>query len=579
LLSPTALGGPSDYFGDDNYWESVFSIGLVPLVLALVAVLRHPDRRLIRRWIALMAFAVAFACGRPLGLYSLCYATIPGMNQIRVPARSLFVANMAGAVLVGLGMETLRSTVTRSADWRRLSRCIGVVALVVVGLLLVMHGRRSPGPFPSQIKDRVATLEPMVPPSSGRTAMAASRVLCDPRVGTAIGGTVLLTAIGLCRIGREGRRGLGDLIGLLGLVELGAYGSILIQTTPVDSFVVRDSIGDAVAGLHADPIRSGPRVRIKARDSFYGDLSAIVHGIEKTNVGDAFQLDRPATLYEALYPVASHVRPMSERLLSPPAKDAWRRIRQAVFDRMGVEFLVSDRIETDPPWPVAAEGTWAGSIFVIQRNTSAMPRAYVVPRATVLPDHPGVILSSLAGLDPCESVVMTADPLAGASPGRRQPFTPAEWTSLDPDRPTWLVNTKAPGLLVIAETWMPGWSATVDGRPAPILVGNYAQRVIPLHEAGFHTIAMAYHPPGLTQGCGLTLASALTWVLTIALRILRPIRKNGKPRSAIRGYHLIPRRGHRRADELNLTAAASDLPCSQSSGPGDSTPERRLARA
>ena len=31
LLSPTALGGPSDYFGDDNYWETLFSIGLVPL--------------------------------------------------------------------------------------------------------------------------------------------------------------------------------------------------------------------------------------------------------------------------------------------------------------------------------------------------------------------------------------------------------------------------------------------------------------------------------------------------------------------------------------------------------------------
>ena len=28
LLSPTALGGPADYFGDDNYWETLFSIGL-----------------------------------------------------------------------------------------------------------------------------------------------------------------------------------------------------------------------------------------------------------------------------------------------------------------------------------------------------------------------------------------------------------------------------------------------------------------------------------------------------------------------------------------------------------------------
>ena len=168
-----------------------------------------------------------------------------------------------------------------------------------------------------------------------------------------------------------------------------------------------------------------PPVRIKARDAFYGDLPASVHGIEKTNVDDAFQLDRAARLYETLYPVASRVRPMAERLMSRQAKDAWRRIRQAVFDRMGVGFVVSDRIETDPRWPVAAAGLWGDSRFVIQRNATAMPRAYVVPRATILPDHPDVVLSSFADLDPHTGVVMTVDPLAGLPSGPRQPFTDA----------------------------------------------------------------------------------------------------------------------------------------------------------
>ena len=33
LLWPLAMGGPADYFGEDNYWESVVSFGLIPLVL------------------------------------------------------------------------------------------------------------------------------------------------------------------------------------------------------------------------------------------------------------------------------------------------------------------------------------------------------------------------------------------------------------------------------------------------------------------------------------------------------------------------------------------------------------------
>lgn len=541
LLSPTALGAPADYFGDDNYWESVLSIGLVPLVLSVVAAMRHPDRRLVRGWLVLTALAGAFAFGRSMGLYSLCYAAVPGINLIRVPARSLFLANMAGAVLAGLGMETLRARLAGRDDWRRLAWRLGASGLVVVGLLFMRHPGRAHRAVPARTAGAAAMPAPMARPTSGRTAMAASRVLGDPRFWTAIVGTTLLAALGCRRIGHPERRRLVDLIGLIALIELGWYGFDLTQVAPVERFIGSDAIGEALARLDDGPPRSRPPIRIKARDSFYGDLPAIARGIEKTNVGDAFQLDRPARLYETLYPVASHIRPMAERRLSPSAKEAWRRIRQAVFDRMSVGYLVSDRVEPDPAWPVAAEGAWEGSRFVIQRNASAMPRAYVVPRATVLPDHPGVVLTSLAGLDPRDSVVMTADPMAGVAPGPRQPFAPAEWTSVDPDRPSWIVTTTAPGLLVIAETWMPGWSATVDGRPAPILLGNYAQRVVPLPDAGRHVVVMTYHPPGLVLGGSLTLASTLAWALTLALRPVRRFRTPGEARSAIRRPHLIPR--------------------------------------
>src|SRR5262249_13133827 len=147
------------------------------------------------------------------------------------------------------------------------------------------------------------------------------------------------------------------------------------------------------------------------------------------------------------------------------------------------------------------------------------PRAYVVPRAAVLPDHPGVVLSSLAVLDPHESVVMTDDPLAGRDAGPRQAFTAAEWISIDPDRQTLLVTTQAPGLLVMADSWMPGWSATVDGRPAPVIRGNYAQRVVPLPEPGRHVILMGYHPPGLMLGYLMSVGSIAAWAMLVIRHI------------------------------------------------------------
>ncbi len=41
---------------------------------------------------------------------------MPGMSGFRVPARSLFLANLAAAVLAGLGVETLRSVMTDPKD-------------------------------------------------------------------------------------------------------------------------------------------------------------------------------------------------------------------------------------------------------------------------------------------------------------------------------------------------------------------------------------------------------------------------------------------------------------------------------
>jgi hypothetical protein len=338
-----------------------------------------------------------------------------------------------------------------------------------------------------------------------------------------------VAVVGSRPIGARRRRRIIAVLGLAAMAELGWYGFALIRVTPAARFVGEDPVSAALVGLGTEPDQ--PAARIKARDSFYGDLPAALHGIEKTNVDDAFQLDHAAWLYETLYPVASHIRPMAERRMSATEREAWRRIRQAVLDRMSVGFLVSDRVEADPPWPVAAEGTWGASRFVIQRNPSAMPRAYVVPRVTVLPDDPRVVLSSMADLDPRRSVVMTADPLAGLAPGPRQPFTAAGWTSVDPDRPSLVVTTRAPGLLVLADTWMPGWAATVDGRPAPVLRGNHAQRVVPLPDPGRHAIVLRYHPPGLVLGRVVSLASATIWMGLI----IRRSRSRPERRSAIRG--------------------------------------------
>ncbi len=287
-------------------------------------------------------------------------------------------------------------------------------------------------------------------------------------------------------------------------------------------------MSESLQQLQAERRSSGP-LRIKARDAFYGDLNALDHDFEKTNVNDVFQLGHAARLYETLYPVASRRRPFRDQPMNQAVEQFQREVRQAVLDRMSVEYLVSDRLETDPGWPVAAEGTWRGARFVIQRNPSAVPRAYVVGRAAIVPDGDSFTPDQFRRSDPRVSVLMDVDPFRDLPAGPRQPFTRAKWTSTDPDHPVLRVTTGFPGLLVVADTWMPGWTAKVDGVSAPILRGNGCQRVIPLPWPGRHTIALDYWPPGFTAGTAVTAFSVVAWLIACGVVAISRHRARRRP--------------------------------------------------
>jgi len=83
-------------------------------------------------------------------------------------------------------------------------------------------------------------------------------------------------------------------------------------------------------------------------------------------------------------------------------------------------------------------------------------------------------------------------------------------TSLDVE-----VKLRAPGVLVVSEPWYPGWRATVDGKPAPMLRVDYALRGVAL-PAGRHVVEMAYESAPLKRGAWITLL-ALTGVTVITL--------------------------------------------------------------
>jgi hypothetical protein len=494
LLSPTALGGPSDYFGDDNYWETLFSIGLAPLVLAVTAAIGHPDRKQVRGWLVLLGLAIWFACGRHLLFFAIAYLTVPGVSSFRVPARALFLANLAGAALAGLGVETLRIRGDHSQFWHKFA--VRFAAVVVIGLACLFSIRGYLGSD-----------------SSSPIAQAAGRVLRDAPFWSVLASMTALIVAGCSVRGWRSQLLAGRLMGLLVLCELGWNGVSLIHVARAELFLGANPVSAALIQSRNDAPQYG-RLRVKARDRFYSDLQAASIDVEKTNINDVFQLAHASRLYTELYPVASRRRRFVDDPMHEAVENHRRQIRQAVFDRFSVGYLVSDRYESDPGWPVAVEGESHGSRWVIQRNPSVLPRAYVVPTAAIISEDESNPRARFLDVDPHEAVLMNDDPLVHVCDRPRQPFTPALWSSFAPDHPVINVTTEGAGLLVVTDTWMPGWTARVDGELTPIYRGNLAQRVIPLWQRGRHTIEMDYVPPGFVLGCIVTALSLLTWGLT-----------------------------------------------------------------
>jgi hypothetical protein len=76
-----------------------------------------------------------------------------------------------------------------------------------------------------------------------------------------------------------------------------------------------------------------------------------------------------------------------------------------------------------------------------------------------------------------------------------------------------------PGLVVLADSYYPEWTASVDGTPAPILPTNHLFRGVPA-PAGTHRVRFVYRPRSLAIGAVLSLLTALG--LGVAARRLKP---------------------------------------------------------
>jgi hypothetical protein len=147
-----------------------------------------------------------------------------------------------------------------------------------------------------------------------------------------------------------------------------------------------------------------------------------------------------------------------------------------------------------------------GEIRVLE-NTAALSRAFLVPRARVAPSL-GAALSVMVHqpFQPDQEVILANDATTQATPIVPEPGGQgaATITTYSPGDVTVHTSASADAWLVLSDTYYPGWVASIDGQPAPVLRGDVLFRVVQV-PVGEHDVELRFEPTSVKLGLLISL--------------------------------------------------------------------------
>ena len=528
--------------------ECLIYIGLVPLFLAVMAILREFRRDPAVRLLTILAAATLLLSLGPFVPGFRGLIVLPGFSFFRGPSRWTVATSMALAILAGKGFDRWRGWSRPGRSIRRLAFAAALGVLVVLALieLAVWSTDRQGVPAVAAGFDRAFRAMPWYgdpslekpDPRFADVMASARRPIGDPHVPPELPASVVLrktvkprslvgsrwsiyarelgeTAavlaligllLGTDRAGDRRTRSAPSLLLLLTFLDLWTLGRHrLLDTGPIRPITEQSPV---LARLAAEP--RGSRVI-----SGLGNLPMLV--------GSA-----PTLAYRTLNLPAADV--MATASMSDPSDSTTLSAIRASGTRMRLFPPIEIRVRgllrrTDPPgepiddpalarwiygadW-VAEQGDWVNR-FRLWRCNDLPARAWFLPASDEEADS---ILSNWTG-DPARLATL----LEQAEPLLAQSSRPEDWTvEVEAQEDGWVILSRLDD-----PQWQARWMA-VGGRmevPARIRpafrrpkddVGGW--QAIPIPAPGRWTLRLTYDPADLREGLAIAIVGWSGWVL------------------------------------------------------------------
>lgn len=461
LLLPDFFGEPVHlgYWGEFPHIEYLYYPGIA--AIAATALLwrgRSAEPRTLK-WLLFGGFALLVALGPMGGLHWLLYEVFPLIRYVRVPARYMLLAVLAVAGLCGAAVDGWSAEVDR----RVTGRGPWALSLVLMGTLAV-----------------VAFLFYTLRPSDDARAYHIGSELM--RAG------LMVFVIGLVVFWRPVRRpaGAGALIAVVLLADLWGYGQRQLHLTSGASDPAWMLADATIANDAPYPERVLPWGLKLDQQNRGQDV-----GLASANAYDPLVLER------------------SRRFVDSVADP-----RATTFDLLSTAWLLSP---TDGAWLSDGAFTAQAAVdgFGVYRRPTALPRTWVTQSAQSVSDLDAALAAIHAGGFDGRALALIERAECAAGTGGD-----AEITAYDPTHVA--VTARGTGLLVLSEAWYPGWTATIDGQPTPVLIADGMLRGVCLTgDGGERVVRFEFLPTWFFVGGGVSAVTIAVGLWQIGLALLR----------------------------------------------------------
>jgi hypothetical protein len=293
----------------------------------------------------------------------------------------------------------------------------------------------------------------------------------------------------------------------IAVAELAVFANAILTTLPPGAFP-RDN---PLPGLIAD---RADGTRIFSTQYAFSDGESFRSGLAKFQGYDPLPLDRTIRITSAMLNPENTLSDLEGfykfdvKTASVPLLNLWGVRHYVVTEKDKIPGRAGDWRsigEYELAFPTTTRHEAPNRLVChVWENPGAMPRGFVVGRVRTSSEAE-TESEVLHGLDPRNEVVLERDVLPA---GPRQEFVAARRIEDTPNRVALEVETQHPGYLVLADTWYPGWTATLDGDPTPVLHADVTFRAVALPTPGKHRVVFNYFPPGLIAGLAVSAATA-----------------------------------------------------------------------